>query len=59
MGGKLYGLDFSTPHNAALSLRVIAEYIRRGDLPNCKIEAGGGGATLIITVSDPNHRRAT
>ena len=50
MTDKLASLDFSTPNNACLSLRTLAEWVRTGDVA---VRAVVGGGQLKLAAFEP------
>lgn len=56
---KLDGLNFDTPNNACLSLRLLAEWIRAGDVTviEPKLVVCPGNAFVSLDLKEGGHGR--
>ncbi len=52
---KLHALKFDTPNNAAISLDVLAEQVRRGERKIISLDLAGG--VLSLQIAEPVQKR--
>lgn len=58
MPNKLDSLDFTTPNNACLSLRVLAEWVRSGEITMMsKADWESKDPGLMLGFNDPKEGR--